>query len=453
MRAILVILFLLAVANTAKSDEFQDALKDREKFAKSQWGYYYYFTTATEVQSERENLAKDLNFCVAIFSRDPYLPGQLPVPVTSTLYRIDTRNLLWEHSLPWVLVKYYPYNRALTYKGIAPLVIRADWFCACVVDSNITGDSQYRLLYGDHPPTTADAFTKFWGMDATASDTFGFYEGLSKVKAEESSLERIMESRPAKRAAGFGTFDSAKIVGPTDPIVNLGARPPKHDASEWLAPIIKYGKDENGKVSYGSLFAYFLSNGNNGKGTFGARQELAPVGVVKDHFNLRGYDIKQTFDCISCHDTGLQRPSFDKYRDVLVGGVVVKTIYDQDKKLALAIERYYQSPFGRDIERGIEDYALAVKMCNGLSPQENSQNFRERIRRYDADVSPQQAARELYTSVGELRLAIGHYNNLYPTKGIDGRTAMLGEGQTISRDQFEYGFYQLQLAMAAWQQY
>lgn len=448
----------VAVALLSVTPDAAVALAHRQaNYPAAEWGYHFYFITSAAPESRREDLAKVLNFHCAALSRDPYIAEQLPQPVTlydkegkastyPNVLHIDTRPMRWEF-LPTVLVKHYPYARELTSKGVAPLTVRADWFCANIGDQKFTGDSRFLLLYGKSLANKSE-FLKFWEVSSRASDTFGFLEGDSGVKRPGAGLERNMESRPSKgRDAAFETFDSEFVTGAADALRHPETRPPKHDANELLAPIVKYGKDADGKPLAGVLYATFLSQGNRDpKVTPGTRQNAAPIGLVEDSFNLRGYDIGDYYDCYSCHEKGLKDPTLDAYSSAIVGGVIIRSL---DKQKALDVERYYESAFYRDIKRGQEDFAAAIKLCNGWEPEENSRQIRETIRAYDAPVQLFDAAREFYVTPETLALAIAYYTEKYKSPE-NVRIAKLAERQPIARVQLEFDSYLIQEALRVW---
>ena len=449
---------IAAVALLSVTPDAAVALAHRQaNYPVAEWGYHFYFTTSIVEEGRRDDLAKVLNFHCAALSRDPYIAEQLPQPVTlydkdgtasfhPNVLHIDTRPMRWEQ-LPNVLIKHYPYARELTSRGIAPLTIRADWFCANIGDQKFTGDSRHLLLYGKSLGNKSE-FLKFWEVSDKVSDTFGFLEGDSGVKRPGAGLERNMESRPAGgRDAAFETFDSEFVTGAADPLRHPETRPPAHDASELLSPMVKYGKDANGQPLAGVLYATFLALGNRDpKVKAGTRQNAAPIGLVEDSFNLRGYDIADYYDCYSCHEKGLKDPTLDAYRSAIVGGVIIRSL---DKQKALDIERYYESAFYRDIKRGQEDFAAAIKLCNGWEPEENSRQIRETIRAYDAPVGLIDAAREFYTTPKELSLALAYYTEKYKSQE-NVRIAKLAERQPVARVQIEFDSYLIQEALRLW---
>jgi hypothetical protein len=451
--ATLVVASLLATAPDADA-----AIAHRQaNYPAHEWGYHFYFTTATVPKSRQDDLARVLNFHCAALCREKNISDQLPQPVIlydkagkatrhPTVRHIDTRLMRWEQ-LPNILIAHYPYAREHTKRGVAPLIIRADWFCANIGDSKFTKDSRHLLLYGKVLQNKSDFFA-FWKFNAEPTDTFGFLEGASNVKRPGAGRRRNMESRPAGgRDAGFETFDSEFVVGKKDALRHPETRPPLHDANEILAPMVKYGRDAEGKPVAGVLWATYLSAGNsNPKIKPGTKQDAAPIGLVEDSLNLRGYDIADYYDCHSCHTLGLKRPNIDAYREALVGGVLIKSL---DKQKAKDVERYYESAFYRDIERGIEDFAAAMRIINGWEPEENARQLREQMYAYDADLTLFDAARELYTTPEFLKLAIAYYVERYKSQE-NINLARLAERQSVARVDFEFDAYLYQEALRLW---
>lgn len=419
------------------------ALADRARFELADHSYLYYATAETRPAEQQAALIATFKFAVSSFTRDPNVDDHLPQRVTDTLYRLDTRSLGWQFSLPQVLVEHYPYAPHLTKNKIAPLVFRMDWFTANIGDEVVTGNSQFLLLFGKDIKTRNE-WVAALGLRSNASGSFGFVEGNSGVRRSDSDLQRVMQSNGADRSAWLETFDSAIAAGETDALEFPDVRPPKHEATELFAPLIKVGRDADGNVVAGTLYATFLANGNV-EGVPGARQPAAPVAIVEDPFGLRGYDIRNWIDCFSCHDEGLKRPTLDAYREAIVDGVRINVI---DHKEARNIDRYYQSAFYRDVERGIEDFAAAMKIVNGLTPQQNAINLRQVIRDYDGKLSRSQAADELCCTVEELSLAVTNYVETYKDRNL--RISRLAEGGSISRQQFELNYHKLQSALNLW---
>lgn len=415
MRSLLTILVnLFGCAAALAQSPTAAALADRATISPVDVPYTYYLTTATVSEDQRQALHNALCFTLPSLSSKTDLGQQLPVRVNETLYRMDTRGLGWEQTWPKVLIEHYPFAKHQTDHGLAPLVVRADWCVAALLDPIESGDSQYQLLYGKALGTDKE-FLDFWGIQNDPEYVFGMIEGQSGVSVQRT---RLIENRPgAKRNYGWLTHDSRVVAGKTDPLENLPNKG-KYDASELIVGIPKWYAGQSGVLQ-----AYFLSTGE------GKRQDKAPADIVVDHTNVRGVEIRNSISCIACHTQALLAPSVDEWKQYITSGARVYA----DKKSQQAIDRYLGSDVAKEIARNNADYATGVVLCNGLSPAANASNFAAMVKAYDAPLDLEQAARELYCTPEELRLALGDYSRLY---GLNGRMAILASGQTITRQQW-----------------
>ena len=392
-----------------------------------------YLSLAEVVPAERERLANVLRFVVPSLSSRSYLGDQIPQPVKGTnLMRLDLGGLGWEQSWPLVIQQQYipAYRPDLVGTKAVPLVVSGLWFAAAVTDPNTTGDAQYQLLYGKALKTD-DEFRKFWKVNADGQVAFGRIEGNSGVAVQRARL--IENNASAIRAYHWQTFDSRVLAGQNDPLENLTTRPLKHDASELIAGIPKHYAGKSG-----TLQAYFLANGK------GERQDKAPADIVTDSTGTRGVEIRNTLSCIACHESGLQHPTLDQYREYILSGA---RIYTKDKATQQQIDQYFDSPIAKEIGRNNADYAEAIALVNGLTPKANAEAFRAIVRLYDAPVSPEQAALEMYLPFEEWRLALGNYSR---TGQLTGRLALMAQGQSISREQWQANYPLAQKVLALW---
>jgi len=377
-------------------------------------------------EEHREACYASLRFFVPSLSANQYLGDQLPQRVKGTqLLRPDLDGLGWPLPAGGAVSAEYArhYRPDLAAHKQGPLVVSGLWFLSVVSDPNESGDLQYRLLYNDKPPKTLKEFDDFWGVNGTPGFEFGFFEGNSGIKAPNADKARLMQSQPTNRRGDrWITFDSKVVAGEKDPLENLLARPPKHDASEAIARVYKSLGNEGGTAQ-----AYFLANGK------GERQEKAPADIVLGD-NVRGVEIKNTLDCIACHTLGMKLPTIDGYREYVLSGA---RIYTKDKADQREIDRFYQSPIARELARANEDYAEFVRLCNGLEPPENAANFVACIKGYDAPLGLARAAQELYTDADDLQLALGWYSRKY---GLTGRLALLAQDVAISRNQWRENY-------------
>jgi hypothetical protein len=411
---------ILASLLLAVHPEADAAFRDRALLPYEQQNNAVYLSLSEVVPAERDNLEAILKFVVPSLSHKPYLGDQIPARVPNTnLLRLDLSGLGWEKSWPEVIQKYYVplYRPDLAGTKGVPLVVNGLWFAACMMDSQLTGDSQYLLLYGK-PLANTNEFRSFWTANGNPDLTFGRIEGQSGVSVE---LTRLIENLPtANRGYFWQTFDSRKVAGASDPLENLAKRPIKHDASELIAAIPKHYAGKSG-----TLQAYFLANEK------GERQEKAPADIVTDTTLVRGVEIRNTVSCISCHEEGIRHPTLDQYKEYILSGA---RVYAKEKALQQEIDRYLNSPIAKEIIRNNEDYEAGLVLVNGLTSLQNARLFRQFVRLYDAPVSPEQAALEMYMTTEEWRLALGNYSR---TGQLSGRLALMAQGQTISRKQWE----------------
>lgn len=418
---------LLAVAASPETDA---ARRDRAAIPEAEWSYVYYLTTAAVPPNNRDRLVETMRFVLPSLSAKTDLGPQLPVAVTETLYRIDTRAYGWETTWPAVLIEHYPFSPETQLLGLPPLVVRADWVVAAITDPIETGDAQYQLLYGGKPPKTVGDFLEFWGIQKDPEYIFGTIEGASGVSVQRV---RLIENRPgAKRNYGWITHDSADASGEKDPLENLPDRA-KFDAQELIVGVPKWYGGQSGMLQ-----AYFLANGK------GERQEKAPADIVVDHSGIRGVEIRNTISCISCHKTGINAPSTDAFRAYVASGA---RVYG-DKDTQERIDRYLGSDVAKEVARDGADYTDGIALVNGLTPEQNAKQFVMLVQSYDADVTLEQAARELYVPREEFRLALGDYSRQY---GLSGRLAFLAQDKTISRRQWQSNYPLALKVLALWQ--
>jgi hypothetical protein len=396
-----------------------------------------YLTVGTVAPEHREKLTRVLFFVVPSLSSKPYLGDQLPYRVPhSNLLRLDLAGLGWQKTYSGVIAKHYvpKYRPDLHATHQVPLVVSGLWFASNLTDSVETADAQYQLLYGGTPPANEKDFKKFWKVNDDNALNFARLEGQSGVAVQKG---RVLENQPtANRGYHWQTYDSRVVAGKTDALENLTARPPKHDATELIAAIPKHVA---GKA--GTLQAYFLANDK------GQRQEKAPSDIVVDTTGTRGVEIRNTLSCIACHTDGIRKPSVDQYREFITSGA---RVYTPDKDTAREIDRYLDSPIAGEIDRNNADYTAGVSMCNGLTPADNARAFSDIVRLFDAPLSLDQAARELYMAADQWRLALGDYSR---TQKLSARLAALAQGQPITRQQWENNFQLAQQVAYAWSQH
>lgn len=424
--------YLISIILAAGSDS-DLAFADLSRLPPEQQQVTVYLTTSVVAPEYREILAKECAYVAASLSSKSYLADQLPYAIAGTnLLRLDLAGLGWEKTWAGVVAQHYvpTYRPDLAHAKQVPLVVSGLWFVAALTDPEMTKDAQYKLLYGTPPKTEGD-FKRFWQVNDKVDLNFGRIEGSSGVNVQ---LTRLLENHAtAIRTYSWQTFDSKFVAGQTDPLENLVVRPPKHDASELIVGIPKYLGSR-----FGTLHAFFLSDGK------GNRQEKAPADIVTDSTQTRGVEIKNFIGCVGCHSEGLRPPNLDQYREYILSGA---RIYAYKKADQQEIDRYLDSPIAKELLKNNADFAEGVAMCNGLTPQANSQAFRQMVALWDAPVDLKQAALELHSEPDELKLALGNYSR---SGSLSGRLSLLTQNGRISRQQWESNFGLAQKAVHEW---
>lgn len=394
-----------------------------------------YVTLSSVPEGSRGDLLKVISFVAPSLSSKPRLAGQLPVPITDTLVRLDLDELGWATTYPQVIAQHYvpSYRPDLVGTRAVPLVVDGLWFAANLMDSTETGDAQYLLLYGGKAPKTVDEFLSVWGIQADAEYVFGIIEGQSGVAVQRT---RLIENRPgAKRNYGWLTRDSRSVAGDADPLEKLPNKA-RFDAQEVIVGNPKWIGGRSGVLQ-----AYFLANGQ------GQRQEKAPPDIVVDHVGLRGVEIRNTISCVSCHATGLNEPTTDQFKLYVESGARVG-FADRDEQRV--VDQYLSSDVAKEVVANKQAYADGVKLCNGMTPEENAAAFITIVKLHDADVTIEQAARELHCSPRDLQLALASYS---VKQTLTGRLALLAQGRAISRNQFRVSYRQALEVVKLWREH
>jgi len=421
---------ILLIALTLASDPDAEAASlDRAKLGPDA-PYAYYLSLSSQRSPEaKERLAKQVRSKLPALSSKSYLGDQLPKRVNDNLLRIDTRGYGWEKSLPYVIARDYPYRPDLKARGLHPYTVRADWFVASVTDPIQTGDSQYRLIYGTPPKTTGE-FRAFWKANQDPQFLYQFHEAQSGVGVNPD--RNVLQFDTATRGSLYATQDSENPVGEKDP-GNYG-KPLKFDAGEEIvmAPVQYAGES-------GLKMVFWLANGK------GERQEFAPARIVTDHHQLRSSEIRNTVSCYACHVEGLRPLNVNGFKAYIEQGSRVAA----DKHTQRLIDQQYQSGMSQQIEADNRLYAKYLEMTSGLTPQQDAKAFEQVVRTYDAKVTREQAARELYMPEEEFRLALGYYSAKY---SLSRRLADLAQGGSISRAQWQSEYGLAQVVKQKWEQ-
>lgn len=423
----------LALLILAAHPESDAAIADRATLPPDVSQHTVYLSLLDCPPTKRDELENALKFIVPSLSSKVYLADQIPLRIEGTnLLRLDLAGLGWESTYPTVLAQQYvpSWRPDLVHAKAIPLVTSGLWFAANVIDPIESGNAQDLLLYGGKPPTDVDSFLKFWGIQNDTEFVFGLIEGQSGVASQRT---RLIENRPgAKRNVGWLTRDSAVVAGKSDPLENLPNKV-TFDAQEVIVQHVKWS---GGRSGY--LQSYFLANG------VGKRQEKAPANIVVDHIGLRGPEIRNTFSCIVCHTQGINPPTSDQFKTYIEAGAKVAFLKKDDQR---RVDQYMTSDVAKEVETCQKQYADGIRMCNGLSPEDNQRCFVEVIQTYDQDVTLAQAARELYCEPRDLQLALAYWSR---TQTLTGRLALLAQGESISRNQWKTSYQFAQQVLYKW---
>jgi hypothetical protein len=429
------LLWALAIAGTLATDE-SAALADRQQFPPDQHWRYYYVSTASghpdlpKDLSEQARQATALKLAIPSVSRQVVLEKCVPVQVGPTLYRMDLADLQWDAFAWQKFIKNYPYS-----KFENPILLRADWLCTHLMDANEQGTpAYYELLFGKVPKTRDEALAAL-GVNIAEQFQFGQIEGRSGVSV---AGVRWIANLPIERGYAWGTRDVFELTRDKD-MLELPDGSFKHDGEEW---IIGLWKKHQATGTQGALQAYFLTNGEGGV------VQRADVRLVEDHTKFRGLaEIRVAGSCIQCHQSGLNYPTTDDFRDALGSGVVATADYKNKEK----IEAFHFSDLKKEIRRNNEDFAAIVELACGCSPERAAAAFAATVRTYDRPLTPARGAWELGVARDELRLALA-----FASSGgaqLPARIAGLAHGRDCPRVAFEPAYEDLRYSiLPAWKE-
>ena len=247
-------------------------------------------------------------------------------------------------------------------KSRAP-ILRADWF--------ITYASQSPQYYDWLGFKTLDDYLNFVAFDKRAlrreARATVVTSGSGGKCPRVARHNRILRWTPTFNGGVWETFDFAQSTGAKNVINNFLAS--KRDAGEYI------GNGGNG------LQYYFLVNGKN------ERVDESDNKVVVDSMALDARVINGR-SCMWCHSKGIN--DFSSQFQLQVGprpdqsdlGIAGKDNRKVDPKEALELQQFILKVFGAPnfcdiISNGQRTYASAVRLCNGLSPEENAALFKK----------------------------------------------------------------------------
>lgn len=263
-------------------------------------------------------------------------------------------------------------------------------------------------------PKTTDEFFKFWGVDEKQARKRYADRG---VVVDEGESYVSYQNRVLRRIQGSGgvlwqTYDVLRTAGDQDFLETLPVPPTKFDAAEIIFQDMK-----------GAQY-YLLTNGE------GQRVEFGDPRVVHDTMSGEKGIVLTWKSCVACHVEGIITPK-NEVSSIIRSGVKLNTNIQTKQQ----IQSFYLSNIQRLVKNDQEAYKDFIKECNGLSGDENAEQFKKHRLWYIAPLSLEQAARECGSNPQEFSDAIS-----LSTKGRIGRLVI--DGKPIPRTTWERGGYQ-----------
>lgn len=418
MRLAQVTLLLCLFAGLAVANDGAAAIQDLATLPLERQPFIRYVTTATAAGAlDRNKQEVALKFVVASTSRQENLDYCRPVRVTPTLWRLDLDWLRWNVNDWAAMVAKYPYHPAGAKNAT---LVRADWLILQLTDQT-ESDAYLRFVFGKKILTRDEAL-KILAVDFNPAFRFGLIQGNSGVSVAGT---RWIENRPISRGYAWGTRDSLQLDGDSDPL----ERPDggfKHDGEEWIVGLPKFDPASGFR---GALQVYFLANG---AGQIVAR---APVDLVRDHREFRGFaEIRNPGSCVDCHDSGINPVGPNQLTEVIKSGVEAYADYVNYQ----AIEAFHFSQLDKEVRRNNEDFQGAALLACGEPSAEASLYVKQVVAAYDAPVTLERAAAEVYSEAPELKraLALGSATGY----SLGARLSALAHGGTVPREAFEENY-------------
>jgi hypothetical protein len=422
---------LVSLSTVAAAQDTAAAMADRATFPVELQPHLYYVSTAGALNAtERTCQEVALKLIVPSLSRQPVLERRMPVQVGPTLWRLNLAELGWSIANWQKIIADYPYHPT-GYK--IPLVVQASWFLPTATDAS-QSDAYYRLLLGARPKNRAEVFKAF-GITDESTLQWGLIAGGSPVS---KTGNRFVRNLAILRGWCYLTEDVLQLSGKNDPLKSpIGAFP--HDGEELLvaAPVIHIGSGTRGTMLNGFLF--------DGKGQ---TIDKADTALVEDYTATRGFrHIVAGLSCFSCHQTGPNGPSSNVLREAVESGVDAYAYKYGD---AEKIDAFHFTDPTTQLRRDSEDYCSIVRLATGAEPTEAVDAFRSVLDCYDAPVTVERMAAELYIAPEELPLAIGWMNANQIDLGGWIPAAAQNPKHTVPREVFEEYFVTMYAGCESW---
>ncbi len=430
MRLTHTLLLLALFAGLAAANDGAAAIQDMATFPPERQPYLRYVTTATAADAlDRHKQEVALAFVVASTTRQDNLDYCRPVKVTSTLWRLDLDWLRWSIDDWSRLVAKYPYHPTGAHNST---LVRADWLILQLTDQT-ESDAYLRFLFGEIPKDMNRVF-EILGVGIEPQLTVGLVQQNSGVSVVGT---RWIENRPKFRGYAWGTRDVLQLDGKSDPLEHPEGGF-KHNGEEHILGLPKF---DPATQEWGVLQAYTLANA---QGQLVAR---APIDLVRDHQEFRGFaEIRNPGSCLGCHDNGINPVGPNLVVETLKSGVEAYADYETYQE----IERFHLTKLDKFVRRDNEDFSIGALLACGEPSAEASLYVKQVVAAYDAPVTLERAAAEVYSEAVELKraLALGSATGY----SLGARLSALAHDGTVPREAFEENYVAVRAIAEQWRQ-
>lgn len=358
------------------------------------------------------------------------------VPESDTLWWIDIRNYSWTPEAWEIVSKHDGYfaspvvrydTNELLRRLAGNAIVRADWFNYYVTDTSLQLDIDSdtiplydTLLYAQKKrPTTLDEWRRAWGIDLEKSLALSNFSGTVVTKSKQvAKHNRMLFGYRTEIGYMYETYDVKHQRGMRDYIdsfflnKNLGGFPDVSDAGEMFA------------TNHLGMQVYGLRDGKGDIIWDGDTQVVRHINDV-----LGDVRVKTAISCIDCHTYG-PLPAENVLREFIAQGIKTKT-YDPIDKAKIE-STFLSGRFEDNIRNHQAYFAKGLAKVNGLTPEENGDNYLKTISWYNRPIDLTQASIECGVSQAKFIDSV--------SKGqFGGRLKkLITDGETIPRDVWEH---------------